>query len=198
MKTTTILCAVLAGAFGLSGIASAQGRHEDASTRLERQGQWNDPANGGAVGADPAARNAWAAAYGPEARAAARVEQREQREGNPNPGPTYDPREAEQRMNGQYYGQRQYDQRQYDQRQYQRRGYSQRYDHQPHYASNQAYFHRGGYLPRTYWQPTYYVNDWQAYPGLYAPPRGYQWMNIDGNFLLVALASGLIANALVY
>jgi Ni/Co efflux regulator RcnB len=192
MKTTAILCAVLAGTFGLSGIASAQGHRDDASTRLERQSQWND--SGSARGVDPAVRNAWAAAYGPDARAAARVEQREQREGNPSPGPTYDPREAEQRMDGQ----RQYDRRGYDQRQYDQRRYSQRYDHQPHYASNGAYFHRGGYLPRTYWQPTYYVNDWQAYPGLYAPPRGYQWMNIDGNFLLVALASGLIANALVY
>jgi Ni/Co efflux regulator RcnB len=196
MKTTVIAFAVLAGTFGLSGIASAQGHPEDPSTRLERQSQWND--SGSARGVDPATRNAWAAAYGPQAREAARVEQHE---GDAHQGPTYDPREAERQMDRRDYrgyGQRGYDQRGYDQRGYDQRRYSQRYDHAPHYASNQAYFHRGGYLPRAYWQPTYYVNDWQAYPGLYAPPYGYQWMNIDGNFLLVALANGLIANALVY
>ncbi|MFI4926515.1 MAG: RcnB family protein [Burkholderiales bacterium] len=186
MKTTAIVCAVLAGTFGLSGIASAQGHRDDASTRLERQSQWND--SGSARGEDPAARNAWAAAYGPQAREAARVQQRE---GDAAQGPTYDPREAERSMNG-------YDQRGYDRRGYDERRSAQGQYRQPHYAANNAPFHRGGYLPRTYWQRSYYVNDWQAYPGLYAPPYGYQWMNIDGNFLLVALANGLIANALVY
>jgi Ni/Co efflux regulator RcnB len=71
----------------------------------------------------------------------------------------------------------------------------------PHYAYNNGYyaprFYRGGYLPREYLSGGYYVN-WQAYPGLYAPPYGYQWVNVDGNFLLVALATGLIANALLH
>lgn len=191
MKTTAIVCAVLAGTFGLSGIASAEGHRDDPSSRLERQSQWND--SGSARGVDPAVRNAWAAAYGPQAREAAREQQRE---GDAYQGPTYDPRRAEQRMNERDY--RGYDQRGYDHRGYDQRGYSQGQYRQPHYAANDAPFHRGGYLPRSYWQRSYYVNDWQSYPGLYAPPYGYQWMNIDGNFLLVALASGLIANALVY
>ena len=165
MKSTAIVCAVLAGTFGLSGIASAQGRHEDPSARLERQSQWND--SGSARGVDPAVRNAWAQAYGPQAREQARIDQRN--------GPAY-----------------QQPQQRYAQHE---NAYS-----QPRYAYNnsQARFYRGGYLPRTYWQPTYYVSNWQAYPSLYAPPAGYRWMNVDGNFLLVALATGLIANALVY
>jgi len=67
---------------------------------------------------------------------------------------------------------------------------------QPSYRASHR-FYRGGYLPYEYRQPVYYVNNWNAYPGLYAPPYGHQWMNVDGEFLLVALATGLIANALL-
>ena len=73
MRSTAIICAILAGTFGLSGIASAQG-HNDAAARLERQSQWND--SGSARGVDPAVVNAWAQAYGPQAREQARIEQR--------------------------------------------------------------------------------------------------------------------------
>jgi Ni/Co efflux regulator RcnB len=41
------------------------------------------------------------------------------------------------------------------------------------------------------------VNDWHAYHGLYAPPSGHQWVNVDGELLLVALTTGLIANAIL-
>lgn len=70
---------------------------------------------------------------------------------------------------------------------------------QPGYAyrAQAPRFYRGGYLPHAYRNRGYYVNNWNAYPALYAPPYGYQWMNVDGNFLLVALATGLIANALI-
>lgn len=40
------------------------------------------------------------------------------------------------------------------------------------------------------------VSNRQAYPGLYAPPHGYQWVQSGNAFLLVALACGLIANLL--
>lgn len=76
---------------------------------------------------------------------------------------------------------------------YEQRAYVQgpRYDRDDH-----RHYYRGGYFPREYIQPSYYVN-WQAYPGLYAPPYGYQWVQDDaGDFLLVALATGLIANLL--
>lgn len=78
-----------------------------------------------------------------------------------------------------------------------------RYHAQPSYSHGNGYyragprFHRGGYLPYEYRQRPYYVTNWNAYPHLYAPPYGHQWVNVDGEFLLVALATGLIANALL-
>lgn len=53
---------------------------------------------------------------------------------------------------------------------------------------------RGGrYYDRGY-GPTYVVDDYYGY-GLRAPPRGYYWRRSDaGDFLLVALATGIIAD----
>jgi Ni/Co efflux regulator RcnB len=68
---------------------------------------------------------------------------------------------------------------------------------QPVYGGHGHRFHRGGYLPQQYRNHAYYVNDWRAYNGLYAPPYGQQWVNVDGEFLLVAVATGLIANAIL-
>jgi Ni/Co efflux regulator RcnB len=67
----------------------------------------------------------------------------------------------------------------------------------PQYYSHAPRYYRGGYLPRQYLGSSYYVNNWQAYPGMYAPPYGHQWVNVGGDFVLVALATGLIANLLV-
>jgi Ni/Co efflux regulator RcnB len=47
-------------------------------------------------------------------------------------------------------------------------------------------------------QRRYVVNDWQR-RGLRTPPRGYRWLrenNNSGDYLLVAIASGLIATIL--
>lgn len=38
--------------------------------------------------------------------------------------------------------------------------------------------------------------DWRSH-GLYAPPSGHQWVQVDSEFVLVALATGLIANLLI-
>ncbi len=50
---------------------------------------------------------------------------------------------------------------------------------------------RGAYVPRAY--RGYYVQD-PYYYGLNAPPRGHRWVYADGNFVLMALATGLIAS----
>lgn len=74
------------------------------------------------------------------------------------------------------------------------------YEHryaQPVYGGHGQRFHRGGYLPAQYRGHGYDVNDWRAYNGLYAPSYGQQWVNVNGEFLLVALATGLIANAIL-
>jgi Ni/Co efflux regulator RcnB len=51
---------------------------------------------------------------------------------------------------------------------------------------------RGGYLPPAYRGHGHEVRDWRAYR-LQAPPSGYHWVQADGNFVLAALATGLIA-----
>ncbi|MBP6798242.1 MAG: RcnB family protein [Luteimonas sp.] len=52
---------------------------------------------------------------------------------------------------------------------------------------------RGGYVHH-YRQPVYVVRDYRGY-GLRHPPRGYHWMRDDyGDYLLVVIATGLIAD----
>ncbi|MBX3611926.1 MAG: RcnB family protein [Hydrogenophaga sp.] len=57
-------------------------------------------------------------------------------------------------------------------------------------------YHRGQYLPAQYRSGRYVVVRHQ--PGLYAPPRGHQWVQVNGDFLLVAVATGLIAHAILH
>jgi len=57
-------------------------------------------------------------------------------------------------------------------------------------------WHRGGYLPREYRSRHYVVDDWRAHR-LYAPPRGHQWVQAGGDYVLVAIATGLIAAVLL-
>ncbi|NMG33748.1 hypothetical protein GRF61_04705 [Azoarcus sp. TTM-91] len=60
----------------------------------------------------------------------------------------------------------------------------------PHWA-------RGHYLPRDYRQPRYVVVDWHDHH-LRPPPRGYHWMRVDGgDFLLVAIATGIITQVIL-
>lgn len=49
----------------------------------------------------------------------------------------------------------------------------------------------GRYVPASY--RSYYVQD-PYYYGLRAPPPGHRWVYADGNFVLMALATGLIAS----
>ena len=58
-------------------------------------------------------------------------------------------------------------------------------------------FRSGDYLPPEYRQRRAYVNDWRAHR-LYAPPVGHQWVQVDtGDYLLIALTTGVIANLLL-
>jgi Ni/Co efflux regulator RcnB len=62
-------------------------------------------------------------------------------------------------------------------------------------AGYRAYSWRvGQHLPRGYYAPSYYV-DYRAY-GLAPPPYGYHWVRVDNDILLVAIASGLVADVL--
>jgi Ni/Co efflux regulator RcnB len=62
----------------------------------------------------------------------------------------------------------------------------------PHYAGPREW-RRGDRLPNDYRNRQYVVDDYRGY-GLHKPPRGYQWVGINGDFALVGIASGVIAS----
>ena len=53
---------------------------------------------------------------------------------------------------------------------------------------------RGAHVPPAY--RSYYVQD-PGYYGLRAAPRGHRWIYADGNFVLIALGNGRIAEVIV-
>ncbi len=55
---------------------------------------------------------------------------------------------------------------------------------------------RGSSLPREYWGPRYVVNDWRGHH-LSAPPRGYHWVSVNGDYVLAAVATGIILDTLL-
>ncbi|WP_111895714.1 RcnB family protein [Acinetobacter sp. MB5] len=57
------------------------------------------------------------------------------------------------------------------------------------------YWHEGEYIPRDYMDDHYYV-DWHE-EHLPPPPYGHRWMRIDGDFVLVAVASSIITQILL-
>lgn len=52
-------------------------------------------------------------------------------------------------------------------------------------------FHRGDRLPPEYRNRQYVVNDWRSHR-LSAPPRGYQWVQTGGDYVLAAIGTGII------
>ncbi|PLZ02188.1 hypothetical protein CY652_12540 [Burkholderia sp. WAC0059] len=56
-------------------------------------------------------------------------------------------------------------------------------------------WHRGDRLPSEYRDRNYVVDDWRDH-GLSAPPRGYQWVGVNGDYVLAAIATGVIASVL--
>ena len=94
---------------------------------------------------------------------------------------------------------RHWDRRDYDRRDYGRRDYGYRYAPPPRayygyapprYAYPPPYaWRRGAYLPPSY--GGVYISNYGAY-GLRAPPRGYRWHRVGNDYLLTAIATGLI------
>ena len=82
-----------------------------------------------------------------------------------------------------------------------RRGFDQRDDNSRapgpfYYGARSPEFRRGGYIPYEYRSRQYFVNDWRGHQ-LSAPPRGYQWVQVGSDYVLIALATGLIANLIL-
>ncbi len=79
-------------------------------------------------------------------------------------------------------------------------GYNPRYDqrsgHRERGAGPSHSYYRGGYLPPQYRTRQYIVEDWRGHR-LSAPPRGYHWVQSGGDYILVAIATGVILNLLL-
>lgn len=58
---------------------------------------------------------------------------------------------------------------------------------QPH-----AQWRRGGRVPNEYRGNNYVVDDWRGHQ-LKQPPRGYHWVGVGGDYVLAAIAGGVIA-----
>ncbi|NML34700.1 RcnB family protein [Paraburkholderia sp. G-4-1-8] len=59
-----------------------------------------------------------------------------------------------------------------------------------------ADWHKGDRLPAEYRDRSYVVDDWRGH-GLEAPPRGYHWVGVNGDYVLAAVATGVIASVLL-
>jgi Ni/Co efflux regulator RcnB len=57
-------------------------------------------------------------------------------------------------------------------------------------------WHRGDRLPNEYWGRRHEVADWRA-RNLAPPPRGYHWVEVNGDYVLAAIATGIILDTLL-
>ena len=57
-------------------------------------------------------------------------------------------------------------------------------------------YYRGDRLPAEYRHRNYVVDDWRSHH-LNPPPRGYHWVQSGGDYILVAIATGIIAQILL-
>ncbi|MFT4256530.1 MAG: RcnB family protein [Pseudoxanthomonas sp.] len=60
-----------------------------------------------------------------------------------------------------------------------------------------AHFARGDRLPDQYRGDGYVVSDWRG-QGLDRPPEGHRWVRVGDEFLLVAVATGIISSILLF
>jgi Ni/Co efflux regulator RcnB len=54
-------------------------------------------------------------------------------------------------------------------------------------------FYKGDRLPTEYHNRQYVVDDWRGHH-LRQPPRGYHWVQAGGDYVLAAIATGVIAD----
>lgn len=78
------------------------------------------------------------------------------------------------------------------------RGYrdAQRFTPQVRHYGPPHRWSRGDRLPRGYHERYYVVNDWRGHR-LHRPNPGYQWVQSGSEFLLVAIATGVITSVIL-
>ena len=65
-----------------------------------------------------------------------------------------------------------------------------------YYGARGPEWHRGGRLPAQYRERQYVVDNWRAHH-LNAPPRGYHWVQVGNDYVLAAIATGVIASLIL-
>lgn len=68
--------------------------------------------------------------------------------------------------------------------------------HPGYYGARGPDFRRGGYMPHEYRRPIYVVNNYYGHH-LPAPRRGHQWVQVGGDYVLIAIATGIIAQIIL-
>lgn len=173
MKSKAIVCAIAAFSIGVSGVAFAQ---NDKDLRADRAGQVE---RGERPAIDrnqprPATREqrTWERVNGGDRDARGRY--------NGGPPPRGDYRDGR------------------DYRNYRdgRDGRDYRDYRDGRGAGPEHNFYRGGRLPPQWRSRQYVVDDWRGHR-LSAPPRGYHWVQTGGDYVLVAIATGIIASILL-
>jgi Ni/Co efflux regulator RcnB len=96
-----------------------------------------------------------------------------------------------------HYGQRDHDDRHDDRRGDDHRGDDRRGgDHHWDGAGPNHDLRRGGRLPANYRNRQYVVNDYRSH-NLRPPPRGYHWVQTGGDYVLAAIATGVITDLII-
>jgi len=121
--------------------------------------------------------------YAREQEQRAREQRRDERGNWQRPAPTradprYDPR---------------YEDRRYEDRRYDGRGRDMHYNRG---AGPRHDWYPGSRLPPEYRSRRYVVEDWRGHR-LSPPPSGYHWVQAGGDYVLVAIATGIIAQLLL-
>ncbi|WP_191236896.1 RcnB family protein [Cobetia marina] len=61
-----------------------------------------------------------------------------------------------------------------------------------HHSAGPQHWKRGDHVSRDYYgNKRYWVSDWKAHH-LSRPPEGHRWLNVDGRYVLTAVATGVI------
>lgn len=68
--------------------------------------------------------------------------------------------------------------------------------HPVYYGARGPEFRRGGYIPYEYRRPIYVVNNYYGHH-LPVPPRGHQWVQVGADYVLIAIATGIIAQIIL-
>jgi Ni/Co efflux regulator RcnB len=66
-------------------------------------------------------------------------------------------------------------------------------ERRPYYNARSQEFRRGGYIPREYYNHMYVVNDYRIHD-LPKPPHNHQWVQVGADYVLIAIATGIIAS----